>query len=199
MSDTGSKPPSALPSSPSPAANDAPADRPARRAPTLETYDIRIAADGTWFHNGRPIRRPALVKLFASVLSRAEDGTYWLRTPAEYGEIQVEDAPFLAIDLEAEGEGQGQTLHLTTNIGERVTVGRHHPLSLWPYGPEDLPVPYVALDRGLSARLDRAVTYALAEMACPAPAHQGGETTFGVWSQGLFFPLGQVFDEEAPG
>src|SRR3546814_4800113 len=100
-----------------------PADQPPRQrvelsADATNTYDIRIARDGTWFHEGAPIGRKALVKLFASVLWR-DDGGYWLRTPAEQGRIEVEDAPFTAVELSVKGEGRDQVLAFRTDLDER--------------------------------------------------------------------------------
>src|SRR3546814_18677180 len=107
-----------------------PADQPPRQrvelsADAANTYDIRIARDGTWFHEGAPIGRKALVKLFASVLWR-DDGGYWLRTPAEQGRIEVEDAPFTAVELSVKGEGRDQVLAFRTNLdrSEERRVGK---------------------------------------------------------------------------
>ena len=84
---------------------------------------MRIARDGTWFYRGSPIGRQPLVKLFGSVLHREPDGSYWLVTPAERGRIEVEDVPFLAVALTAEGEGRAQRLIFRTNLDEFVTAG----------------------------------------------------------------------------
>src|SRR5580704_3344618 len=90
--------------------------------------DMRIARDGTWFYRGSPLGRLPLVKLFASVLRREADGRYWLVTPAERGRVTVDDAPFVAVELTAEGQGREQNLIFRTNLDEIVTAGLEHPL-----------------------------------------------------------------------
>ena len=146
---------------------------------------LRIARDGTWYHRGSPIQRPALVKLFASVLTRDEAGVHWLVTPVERGRIAVEDAPFVAVELRAEGAGPAQRLDLRTNLDAWVEVGHHHPLTVRD-GPNGA-APYVLLEHGLEARLNRPVYYELVELGEPEPDGR----RFGVWSRGRFFPLGE--------
>ena len=104
--------------------------RAAGRPPQLfcGDIDIRIAGDGTWFHEGCPIGRLPLVKLFASVLRR-EDGDYWLVTPVEKARIVVDDVPFIAVEMEAEGKGAGQRLRFRTNLDEWVSADAVHPLT----------------------------------------------------------------------
>ncbi|MGD9537620.1 MAG: DUF1285 domain-containing protein [Alphaproteobacteria bacterium] len=149
--------------------------------------DIRIAADGTWFHEGRPIRRAPLVKLFASVLTRDDGGDYWLVTPVERARIRVDDAPFLAVELKAEGEGESQRLSFRTNLDEWVTAGPSHPIACraQPGGRE--PAPYLLVRDGLEAKLTRAVYYELAERA--VEVMRAGRPCLGVHSEGAFFPL----------
>ncbi|HEX6441285.1 MAG TPA: DUF1285 domain-containing protein, partial [Stellaceae bacterium] len=89
---------------------------------------MRIARDGTWYYRGSPINRIPLVKLFASVLRRETDGSYWLLTPAERGRVTVEDAPFIAVAVEVQGTGRAQQLIFRTNLDEIVTAGPEHPL-----------------------------------------------------------------------
>jgi hypothetical protein len=144
--------------------------------------EFRIDRDGTWFHEGGPIGRPEMVKLFASVLRRDENGDFWLETPVEKVPVRVEDAPFIAVELKREGGGREQRLKLRTNIGTWVTLGDDHPLIL--RRGDTGPRPYVALGDGLEARLSRPVYYQLAEWAEEGPAPDPG-----VWSQGRFFPL----------
>lgn len=155
-------------------------------------FAIRIGRDGTWFYRGSPIHRLELVKLFASVLRREGDH-YWLVTPAERGRIEVEDAPFVAVGLEAEGVGRGQKVRLRTNVDEWVTLGAAQPLRLRrPAGqPADAgPVPYVEVRDGLEARLTRSVYYDLVELG---EAHdEPGASRFGVWSDGCFFALDEA-------
>lgn len=165
--------------------------KPGRRpAPQERAFGIRIARDGRWFHHGSPIERPALVKLFATVLRREPDGSYWLATPVERGRIEVEDAPFVAVELAVDGRGPRGRLRLRTNLDEWVTVGRGHPLRT--RRPADQPsgaglVPYVEVRDGLEARLVRPVYYELMDLA--EEDRVGAEIRFGVWSEGCFFPL----------
>ncbi len=138
---------------------------------------MRIAADGTWFHDGEKIARPELVRLFAGLLRKDEEG-YVLVTPVEKLSIQVEDVPFLAVTVDAAGTGEGQTLTFTTNVGDRVALGPAHGLRL------SGGVPYLHVRSGLEARVARNVWYQLADIALPRAA------TMGVWSGGHFFELG---------
>lgn len=151
---------------------------------------LRIASDGEWYYQDSPIRRLELVKLFASVLRREADGSYWLVTPVERGRIAVEDAPFVAVELARAGQGSGQQLRLRTNLDEWVTIGPRHPIRLRrPAGvAEDSgPAPYVEVRDGLEARLARPVYYELVELAVERPVEGG--VRIGVWSEGDFFAL----------
>jgi len=151
--------------------------------------EMRIARDGTWFYLGSPIDRPALVKLFASVLRREADGRYWLVTPAERGLIQVEDVPFLAVAVTVEGEGRDQQLIFRTNLDEFVTAGPDNPLRVETAASGE-PAPYILVRDGLEARLARPVFYELVELGTEEPI---GETTqFGVWSRRAFYRLGEL-------
>ena len=149
---------------------------------------MRIARDGTWFYRGSPISRQPLVKLFASVLRREPDGSYWLVTPAERGRIEVEDVPFLAVALTAEGEGHAQRLIFRTNLDEFVTAGPDHPLRV-ETAASGGPVPYILVRDGLEARLARPVFYELVELGTEERLDAVAE--FGVWSEGMFFRLGE--------
>jgi hypothetical protein len=152
-------------------------------------FGLAIARDGSWWHEGAPIRRLELVRLFASVLRRADDGSYWLVTPVERGRIAVEDVPFVAVELAAEGSGRAQRLRLRSNLDEWVTVGPEHPLRVRASaaaGAEAL-VPYVEMRPGLEARLERAVYYQLVELGEERDEPEG--PVFGVWSGGRFFAL----------
>ena len=151
---------------------------------------LRIMSDGTWLYRGSPINRIELVKLFASVLRREADGSYWLVTPVERGRIEVDDAPFVAVELAAEGAGSDQTLRVRTNVDEWLTLGPEHPLRLRrpvDQAAEAGPVPYVAVRAGLEARLARPVYYELVELG--QERLEDGRQRFGVWSDGLFFAL----------
>jgi hypothetical protein len=160
-----------------------------RRPPVdLGDLDIRIARDGSWHYRGSPIDRLPLVKLFASVLRREADGSYWLVTPAERGRIAVEDAPFLAVALSVEGEGREQRLIFRTNLDEIVTAGPEHPLSVTTAAGGE-PAPYIVVHDALAAKLTRAVFY---ELVALGVEHRSGEdVAFGVWSLGMFFRLGE--------
>ena len=148
-----------------------------------EAYDIRIAADGSWHHNGRPILRPALVKLFSTVLRREADGSYWLVTPAERGRVTVDDAPFLAVGLDVVGTGKRQLLRFRTTVDDEVTASAQHPIRIVFADGGDQPRPYVLVRDRLEALLTRAIYYALVDLAVE---HQG---RVGVWSDNTFFPL----------
>jgi hypothetical protein len=150
--------------------------------------DMRIARDGTWLYRGSPIGRQPLVKLFGSVLRREPDGSYWLVTPAERGRIEVEDVPFLAVALTAEGEGRAQRLTFRTNLDEFVTAGLDNPLRV-ETAASGGPVPYILVRDGLEARLARPVFYELVELG--TEERVGGVAEFGVWSEGMFFRLGE--------
>ena len=150
--------------------------------------EMRIARDGTWFYRGSPIGRLPLVKLFASVLHREADGRYWLVTPAERGRIEVEDVPFLAVEVTVEGEGRDEQLIFRTNLDEFVTAGPDNPLRV-ETAASGQPTPYILVRNGLEARLSRAVFYELVELGMEEPI--GEKTQFGVWSTGVFFRLGE--------
>ncbi len=146
---------------------------------------MRIAADGTWFHEGTPIGRPALVRLFASILRR--DGEeYVLVTPVEKLSIAVEDAPFVAVELRVEGAGPTQRLHLSTSLGEAVTVGPEHPLRFARDAAGGLK-PYVRVRGELWARLARPLLYELAELA-----EEREDGSVGVVSDGMYFPMARA-------
>ena len=149
--------------------------------------DIRIAADGTWFHEGGPIGRKKLVKLFASVLERDDAGDYWLVTPVERARIRVDDAPFVALEMHASGSGRDQCLTFRTNIDAEITADADHPLTFRPR-PGGEPAPYLALGGGLTALVIRAVYYEL--VALGVTEREEGEDRFGVWSAGSFFSFG---------
>lgn len=152
-----------------------------------ENYPIRIARDGTWFHEGTPFGRIALVKLFATVLRRDEHGQFWLVTPAERGRIQVEDAPFLAVEVRIEGTGTDQSLTFRTNLDDEVTADAEHPIRVETDPETGQPAPYVMVRGGLEARINRPTFYGLVEHLVEAGAD--GAVRSGVWSRGAFFPL----------
>jgi len=150
-------------------------------------YDIRVARDGSWYYRGSRIDRKPLVTLFSSVLCRDPDGTYWLKTPVEKGRIDVDDAPFVAVELRVEGDGPDQTLIVRTNLDEFVTIGPDHPLRVETDPQTGEPAPYVTVRDGLDALVARSVYYELAELGIERP-----DGMLGVWSSGTFFVLGAV-------
>lgn len=149
-------------------------------------FEMRIARDGTWFYRGSPIHRLPLVKLFASVLERDATGAYFLTTPAERGRITVDDAPFVAVGLEARGEGRDQELVFRTNLDDSVTADAEHPLRV-SNDATGAPNPYIVVRNGLEARLARPVFYQLVDLG--REERVGSATRFGVWSKGKFFPI----------
>lgn len=151
---------------------------------------IRIARNGTWFYRGTPILRPALVKLFSTVLRREADGTYWMVTPAERGRVTVEDAPFLAVELDVVGEGEAQELRFRTNVDDLVTADEAHPIRIVEDAETGEPNPYILIRNGLEARLTRPVFYALVNQG--REERVGDSTQYGVWSKGKFFLLGII-------
>lgn len=165
-----------------------------RKLPPVEKWspahcgeiDIRIARDGTWFHQGAPVARRELVRLFSTILRReAED--YYLVTPAEKMRIQVEDAPFLAVLLDVRGLNRDQRLVFTTNVGDEVTADLEHRIRVESTGDSGVPAPYLHVRAGLEARISRNVFYQLADIAVPGEDDFAG--SLGVWSGGLFFPI----------
>ena len=150
--------------------------------------EMRIARDGTWFYRKSPIGRLPLLKLFASILRREADGRYWLVTPAERGRIEVEDVPFLAVEVTVEGEGRDQQLIFRTNLDEFVTAGPDNALRVETAASGE-PAPYILVRDGLDARLTRPVFYEVVELGTEEPI--GEATQFGVWSKGVFFRLGE--------
>jgi len=165
-----------------------------RKLPPVERWnpahcgdiDIRIARDGTWFHRGSPIGRKELVRLFSTILRRDGDD-YVLVTPAEKMRITVDDAPFMAVLMDVEGEGSDQHLIFTTNVGDVTIGGPDNPIRVETDPVSEEPAPYVHIRRGLEARIARAVFYQLADLAVPGDAGM-----LGVWSGGEFFPIGRA-------
>ena len=151
--------------------------------------DMRIARDGRWFHEGAPIGRTALVKLFASVLRREPDGRHVLVTPVEKVGIRVEDAPFLAVEMRREGAGPGQALHFRTNLDDWTTAGPDRPLRFERDAGAGFK-PYVHVRGRLDALLTRALVHDLVDLA--VEAELAGRRRIGVWSGGVFFPMDEI-------
>jgi len=152
------------------------------------SIDIRIARNGGWYHEGRPIHRKPLYRLFSTVLRRDEDGEYYLVTPVEKLRIQVDDAPFQAVALEVQGSGPAQRLIFTTNCDDRFVCGADHPLRVHIDAKTNQPSPYVLVRDRLEALIARAVYYELVELT----QLRGDE--LGVWSGGSYFVLGSAAD-----
>ena len=161
-----------------------------RKLPPVERWNpahcghsaMRIARDGTWYHEGSPIGRPAMVRLFSTILRREPDGRFVLVTPVEKLDIDVEDAPFVAVEVKIEGEGRERNLAFRLNTGDVVLAGPGHPLRF--EAGEDGPLPYVQVRAGLDALIARPVYYELAELALAEP-----QDPIGLWSGGAFFAM----------
>ncbi|MGN0934836.1 DUF1285 domain-containing protein [Falsigemmobacter intermedius] len=148
--------------------------------------DMEIKRDGTWFYLGTPIGRPAMVKLFSSIL-KLEDGKYFLVTPVEKVGIRVEDAPFVAVDFRIEDSGPDQRLTFVTHVEDEVTAGPDHPIRVTRDPESGEPAPYVMVRRGLEARIDRKSFYRLIDLG--EHADHEGSRWFGLRSGGVFFPI----------
>ena len=161
-----------------------------RRLPPVDQWNpercghsgMRIARDGTWYHEGSPIRRRAMVRLFSTVLRREPDGRHVLVTPAEKLDIDVECTAFRAIEMRREGEGRDQQIAFKLDSGDAVILGREHPLRI--VQTESGPSPRLLVRHGLEAELTRSIYYDLAEAAI-----ENSEGPPGVWSDGGFFLL----------
>lgn len=179
----------------------------ARKLPPVEDWapqshsdsHMRITADGRWYHQGGLISRPAMVRLFASILRREADGRHALVTPFELQWIAVDDAPLLAVELKSEGSGKDRQLAFRLNTDELATCTTDRSIIL--RGSADAPRPYLQLWRGLEARIDRSVYYELIELAltdqsASAPDSNGaapsGEQGLTIWSHGACFRLDRI-------
>ncbi len=147
--------------------------------------DMRIAADGTWHYMGTPIDRPALVKLFSTVL-RKDPERYVLVTPVERVGITVEDVPFLAVEMAVDGDGGGRQIAFRTNVDDLVQAGAEHPLRFERDAHGGVK-PYVQVRGELWARVTRSLALDLVAMAEERQVE--GAATFGVMASGIFFPI----------
>ena len=145
--------------------------------------EMRIARDGTWYHQDHPIGREAMVRLFATVLRREPDGSHVLVTPAEKLSIEVEATALRALTMTIEGERETRRIGFGLDSGDAVIAGPEHPITVLatPEGPS----PRIAVRHGLEAELARPLYYELAEIALAE-----GHDPPGVWSNGAFFALG---------
>jgi len=161
-----------------------------KRLPPVEQWQpahcgdsqMRIASDGTWFHEGSPIGRAAMVRLFSTILRREPDGGFVLVTPAEKLTIQVDDAPFIAVEVKSEGEGRERRLAFRLNTDDLIVADAGHELRI--EQREDGPHPYLHVRGGLDALIARPVYYELASMAIDEESDPPG-----IWSEGSFFAL----------
>jgi hypothetical protein len=162
--------------------------------PYCGELDIRIARDGSWHYLGTPIGRPALVRLFASILKR-ESGRFFLVTPVEKVGIRVDDAPFVAVDFTVTGRGPDRRIAFLTNVGDVAEAGPARPLRLEIDPATGAPAPYVLVRGGLEARIDRKSFYRLVELGASEPV--AGVPWFGLRSGGVFFPFAPAAELEA--
>ena len=161
-----------------------------RRLPPVDRWEpercghsgMRIARDGTWYHEGAPIRRPAMTRLFSTVLRREADGRHVLVTPVEKLDIEVECTAFRAVEMQHEGEGEERRIAFRLDSGDAIILGPDHPLRL--VGDSHGPSPRILVRHGLEAELSRSVYYELVEMALSENPKRPG-----VWSDGQFFAL----------
>ena len=150
--------------------------------PFCGDIDMRIAADGTWFYMNSPIGRKPLYTLFSRILRRDGD-QYFLVTPVEKCGIRVDDAPFVAVRMSVAGSGREQTISFETNVDDHVTVNAKHPLRFADEPGTNGLKPYVLMRTNLEALVNRALFYDLVALGVVE-----GEW-FGVWSEGVFFPM----------
>lgn len=166
----------------------------ARKLPPVESWHperagnsaMEIRADGSWYHEGGRINRPAMVRLFSTILRREPDGSHVLVTPAERLTIAVEDTPFRAVEMKSEGEGAARKLVFRLDTDDLVMAGADHPLTFGSDPADPDPRLHVrgVIGNGLEARIDRALYYELVEMAL---AEDDGHPA--IWSNGARFPL----------
>jgi hypothetical protein len=152
--------------------------------------DMRIARDGIWFYMGSPIGRKKLVELFSTVLRRDADNEFYLVTPVEKLRIKVDDAPFVAVQVDCINPGENQELFFRTNVGDAVKADGEHPIRVVT-DPETLePSPYLLVRDRLEALIARPVFYELVERSVERT--RSGITELGVDSCGEFFSLGKL-------
>ncbi|MCA0210820.1 MAG: DUF1285 domain-containing protein [Proteobacteria bacterium] len=166
----------------------------ARKLPPVESWHperagdsaMEIRADGSWYHEGGRINRPAMVRLFSTILRREPDGGHVLVTPAERLTIAVEDTPFHAVEMKSEGEGEARKLVFRLDTDDLVMAGADHPLTFGSDPDDPDPRLHVrgVIGNGLEARIDRALYYELVEMALAE-----GDGHPAIWSNGARFPL----------
>ena len=154
--------------------------------PFCGDLDIRIARNGTWFYLGTPIGRFELVKLFSSIL-KVEDGKYFLVTPVEKVGIQVDDAPFIAVDFNEIKINGEKALKFETHVGDQVIANAKNPIRVERDAVSDEPAPYIHIRNGLDALIDRKTFYRLVEIG--QHKKYNNEDWFGIESASYFFPI----------
>jgi hypothetical protein len=163
-----------------------------RRLPPVDRWNPQhcghsgmcIRRDGSWYHEGRPIGRPAMVRLFSTVLRREPDGRHVLVTPVEKLEIDVECTAFRAVEMKIEGEGRARRIGFRLDSGDAVMLDAEHPLRIVPTAKG--PSPRLLVRHGLEAELSRPLYYELAELALDEQPDDPG-----IWSSGSFFRLAE--------
>ena len=155
----------------------------ARKGVNAQALDIRIDREGVWYHEGTRMHRVEIVKMLASILTRLEDGSYWLVNPAERGQIEVEDAPFIAHTANITGKGKSSQVHFITNLDEEIPLDEAHPLRLKNVEEYGGLRPYIHLRGRLEARISRQAFYDLVDHAVEEKGMMG------IWSYGAFFTL----------
>ena len=154
--------------------------------PFCGDLDMRIARDGNWFYLGTPIGRKRLVKLFSTII-RKDGDDYFLVTPVEKAGIEVEDAPFVAVDFDAKGDGRDQVVTFLTNVEDRTTAGPDRPIRVEKDEKTGEVSPYVLVRTNLEALIDRKSFYRLVDICVHEDVD--GTSQFGLWSGGAFFPF----------
>lgn len=164
-----------------------------RKLPPVDQWDpqhisdskMQILSDGRWFHDGGEIKRTAMIRAFSSLLRKDDDG-YWLVTPYEKQSIIVDDAPFIAVELNSEGSGKDRTIFIRINVDEIVVIGSKNAIMMNNISGEE-PIPYIEVRAGLLAKCARTVAYELYEIAIAESPDNSDE--IGLWSGGAYFNL----------
>lgn len=162
-----------------------------RKLPPVANWDpkdigdseMQIMADGRWFHQGGEIKRPAMVRAFSTLLRRDADGSHHLVTPQQKLSIIVDDAPFIAVEMQSKGTGKQRSVALRLNTDDLLVIGPDNPIIV--KNDQDPPLPYAMVRDNLWAKLSRPVYYELAEIALDESPENPG-----FWSENIFFPLG---------
>ncbi len=155
--------------------------------PNCGDIGMKIKRDGVWFYQGSPIGRQKMVRLFSTILRRDDDGIYYMVTPVEKVPVDVEDVPFLAVEMQVQNKGKNQKLYFRTNVDDMAMAGQEHPLRFIVDEKTKEPTPYIHIRGNLEARIVRSVFYDLVELG--GYESPQGKEQFGVWSNQTFFPI----------